>query len=141
MTTPPAIDTDKQTVNAIPAPSIRKEYPTPKRNEDILPPSYYNRYLSVTAKQCIPSPFPKALSLSRTPGMLSMSSGLPAPETFPFRGLSVTVSRPDTANRHESSQLEFDGDLLDEALHSLIGYMDFKSATIEGDMMLRKGGR
>ncbi|KAG8923022.1 hypothetical protein FRC01_013328, partial [Tulasnella sp. 417] len=102
-----------ETVKAV---SASPEYRTPTPNGSILPSSYYDRYLSATAKQCVPSPFPKALSLSRSPGMLSMASGLPAPETFPFRGLSVTVSHPDTANRHESSQLEFDGDLLDEAL-------------------------
>ncbi|KIO34445.1 hypothetical protein M407DRAFT_16961 [Tulasnella calospora MUT 4182] len=113
---PASLDRDEQIVEAVSASPMRKEYRTQKPNDNILPSAYYDRYLSATAKQCLPSPFPKALSLSRTPGMLSMSSGLPAPETFPFRGLSVTVSRPDTANRHESSQLEFGGDLLEEAL-------------------------
>ncbi|KAG8953049.1 hypothetical protein FRC04_002996 [Tulasnella sp. 424] len=85
-------------------------------NENILPPSYYDRYFSDTAKRCLPNPIRKLLGVSRLPGMLSMFSGHPASETFPFRGVTLTVARPDTADRDRSSLVELDSALLEEAL-------------------------
>lgn len=48
--------------------------------------------------------------------MLSLFSGSPTPETFPYRALTLTVSHPDAENRDKSSRLELDSDLLVEAL-------------------------
>lgn len=50
------------------------------------------------------------------PGMLSLFSGSPTPETFPYRAVTLTISHPDAQSRDKSSRLELDSDLLAEAL-------------------------
>ncbi|KIO34446.1 hypothetical protein M407DRAFT_16962 [Tulasnella calospora MUT 4182] len=92
------------------------EYSTSNPNTRILPPSYYDRYLSDKARRCPPSPFAKLNGPSRIPGMLSLFAGRPSSETFPYRALTLTISHPDIPNRDKSSRVELDGDLLGEAL-------------------------
>ncbi|KAG8923021.1 hypothetical protein FRC01_013327, partial [Tulasnella sp. 417] len=91
-------------------------YSTSNANKRMFPPSYYDRYLSDKAQRCLPCPIRNLIGPSRIPGMLSLFSGSPAPETFPYRALTLTISYPDTPNRDKSSRVELDGDLLGEAL-------------------------
>ncbi|KIO34447.1 hypothetical protein M407DRAFT_16963 [Tulasnella calospora MUT 4182] len=92
------------------------EYSPSNPNTSILPPSYYERYLSDKARRCLPNPIRKLLGPSRIPGMLSLFSGSPTPETFPYRAVTLTVSHPNIPNRDKSSRVALDGDLLKEAL-------------------------
>ncbi|KAG8981199.1 hypothetical protein FRC05_004100 [Tulasnella sp. 425] len=98
------------------SPSPTAECSTSTVDQRVLPASFYDSYLSDTAKRYLPSPIRKVIPLSRIPGMLSLFAGLPAPETFPFQQLTVTVSHPDTANRDKSTTLTLEGEVLAEGL-------------------------
>ncbi|KAG8982843.1 hypothetical protein FRB90_006512, partial [Tulasnella sp. 427] len=108
--------THKDGIPMVASPSPTEEGPTSSVNSRVLPASFYDDYLSDVAKRYLPSPIRKVIGISRTPGMLSLFAGLPAPETFPFQQITMTVGHPDATDRDKSTTLTLDGEALAEAL-------------------------
>ncbi|KAG8906041.1 hypothetical protein FRB99_007698 [Tulasnella sp. 403] len=79
----------------------------------VLPPQFYEPYLSELARTFGPNPIRKYIPMSRTLGMLSVFAGSPAPTTFPFKSLSMTIYSGD---RKTETTLQLRGDELDEGL-------------------------
>lgn len=59
-----------------------------------LPASFYDQFLSKTAKERLPSPIRTLFPLESTPGLLSLLAGKPNSSTFPFTSLSFSTRDP-----------------------------------------------
>ncbi|KAE9406259.1 PLP-dependent transferase [Gymnopus androsaceus JB14] len=59
-----------------------------------LPASFYDDFLSDQAKEWKPTPIRGLYPLEKTPGVISLLAGKPAPSTFPFTSLSFTAKDP-----------------------------------------------
>ncbi|TFK33597.1 pyridoxal phosphate-dependent transferase, partial [Crucibulum laeve] len=82
----------------------------------ILPSEYYQRLLSESSKQRVPSPIWDLFSVELEPGMISMLAGKPNPVTFPFESITLGIRSPSSYNEKTVTQLVLQGKELDAGL-------------------------
>ncbi|KAI0298051.1 PLP-dependent transferase [Multifurca ochricompacta] len=80
----------------------------------VLPPSYYEFFLSEVAKARKPSPIRGLLPLEQTPGLISLLAGKPNAVLFPFTSLQFTAPDPNGSNGEVIHKI--DDDMLSTAL-------------------------
>ncbi|KAF8635969.1 hypothetical protein AX15_000133 [Amanita polypyramis BW_CC] len=88
---------------------------TTKPTSSVLPPEFYDKFLSASGKLWKPSPIWSIVLLERRPGVISMLAGKPNSATFPFTSLSVKIR---SSEGGEDTRL----DLSDEELHTALQY-------------------
>ncbi|PPR02666.1 hypothetical protein CVT24_002149 [Panaeolus cyanescens] len=92
----------QETINGSSKPSLK-----------VLPPSYYDKFLSHEAKLRGFSPIRGLLPLESTPGLISLLAGKPNPDTFPFTSFRIESRSADAS---KPSTLTLEGSELHEAL-------------------------
>ncbi|KAJ7592687.1 PLP-dependent transferase [Mycena floridula] len=79
-----------------------------------LPAEYYQKFLSLNAKERRPSAIRSLLPLEATPGLISLLAGKPNPNTFPFTSINFTARSP--TDPQEEKTITVNGALLVEGL-------------------------
>ncbi|KAK7682478.1 hypothetical protein QCA50_014278 [Cerrena zonata] len=80
----------------------------------ILPPDFYDAFLSKEAKERKPSPIRGLFPLEATPGLISLLAGKPNAATFPFTSVQFTARSPSDPAKETTSTIT--GDALVEGL-------------------------
>uniref|UniRef100_A0A0W0EUN6 Aminotransferase class I/classII large domain-containing protein n=1 Tax=Moniliophthora roreri TaxID=221103 RepID=A0A0W0EUN6_MONRR len=86
------------------------------RNFNVLPPSYYQRFLSRESLERKINPIRNLFPLERVPGVISLLAGKPNPTTFPIAGISLTVRDPRSAIKDKKSESDDSADLAEVKL-------------------------
>lgn len=92
----------------------RPDPPSRTQSSEVPPPSYPSLLTWVSSRRR-PSAIRSLQPLLKTPGMLSLGGGMPAPHLFPFQRLTVEVTSP-LAPLGPPQTMVLEGDRLKEAL-------------------------
>ncbi|EEB91890.1 hypothetical protein MPER_09679 [Moniliophthora perniciosa FA553] len=82
------------------------------RGFNVLPPSYYQRFLSRESLERKINPIRNLFPLERHSGVISLLAGEPNPTTFPIAGGSLTGRDPGLAIKDKKSEFYVCADLV-----------------------------